>query len=318
LLFTLTALITFAFAADAAPLVAKCIFGQEAFLGFVGEIDITIDAVANNVKAAGKVNNNAAKKWGVMQNHGIQVRANSDISGGICGNVGDAFDDWGNAQTDVDANLVFNFDLDFAGKADKLAKLDGRTLVILRNDSLVVELANNAIVACCVISSGVSPIWTTTVVAQTAVTTVAWPYNWPQNWVPPKGCAYVPASYVDYMATTTKATTTTTYYETTKPPPPPTTVKYDPYAPALPPPPPPPPPQTYYYATTTKATTTTAAAYCWNCPMPDAYGMPPPATAYYYAPCQASNPCPYGVKCSATSSVLAAFAAVVALLALLI
>jgi len=318
LLFTLTITYTLA---DVAPLVAKCIFGQEAFLGFVGEVDITIDSVANNVKAAGKVNNNAGKKWAVNQNHGIQVRSNSDISGGICGNVGDAFDDWGNAQTDADANLVFAFDLDFTGKADKLAKLDGRSLVILRNDSIAVALAQNAIVACCTISSGAAaPVWTAPEVTKAAITvgaTAAWGYAWPQGWVAPAGCAYLPPSYVEYMATTTTKATTTTYYEATTITPPPATTKYDPYAPALPPPPPPPPPPAYYYTTTTKATTTTAAQYCWNCPLPDYYGNPPAASAYYYVPC-ANHACPPNVKCSASQSILAAFAVLAALLALFV
>jgi len=325
LFFTLT-LITYTLAQPVAADVitaATCLFGQEAFLGFVGSIDVGIDATANKVTAKGKVNNNAAKRWAPMQKHGVQVRSNSNIAGS-CANVGDVFEDWKDATTDVDANLVFDFD-QVSANADP-AKFGGRTLVILRNDSSVAANAN-AIVACCVITLTAipTPMWVpATPPLPPPQTTVAWPYSWPQGWTPPPGCAYIPASYVDYQKTTTTTTTTTTtyYVATTAPPPPPPTTAYDPYAPNAPPPPP--PTTTVYYAppvtTTTKATT---AGYCWNCPMPDSYGNWPPVTAYYYQPCQAvattGTACvpSYYQKCPASQSVLALFAALVALFALL-
>jgi len=324
LVFTLT-LITYTFAQPATVAnadditVATCVFDANNFLMFAGNIEVDIDATAKKVAAKGKVQNNPAKRWAPNQSHGVQVRQNSDISGNACANVGDVLEDWGNAITDDQANLVFDFNVN-SQNADK-AKIGGRSLVILRNDSSVVGNAN-AIVACCVITLAANtPVWTAaTQPAVTAAATVAWNYPWPQGWTPPPGCNYIPAAYVEYVKTTTTTTTTTTYnYATTAapPPPPPPATQYDPYAP------PPPPTTTAYYLPTTTTTKATTAAYCWNCPMPDSYGNPPPYNAYAYQQCAPAattgTACvpSYYVKCPASQSVLALFAALVALFALL-
>jgi hypothetical protein len=165
---------------------------RRSFDAVVCVVAVNKRAAKADVKATGKVNNNAAMKWQANQAHGIQVHEIGDISGGICGNVGDVFATWGDALTDSDANLVVDFTIEDDGTNNVAASnLAGRSLVIQRNASSV-EASANAIVACCVITldEGVTPQWTAAPPATTpAAVAAAWPYAWPQGWAPPAGCS---------------------------------------------------------------------------------------------------------------------------------
>jgi Cu/Zn superoxide dismutase len=291
---------------------------------------VTLTLAGNTLVLNGTVNNVGNKWLPGGQLHALHAHQYSDISGGSCANIGPHFDlstdphgspiapagsrhdgDFGSFSTDVNANLPVALTL--TTTLTDLNEFIGRSMAVTKNvddnglggnAQSLVDGNSGPIVACCVIVDNNGGV--VTEYAPPVTTPAAWTNPWPQQWVAPPGCAYIP---IGYVAPTTTTTTTTAYYGTT------TTTTTTAAT-------------TVYYggvAPTTAAPTTAAAtgAWCWNCPLQSSSGAAPPYTAYTYGPCVTSSTgvaCVSSstVKCSASGRVLALVAAVVAVLALLI